>query len=153
MKSKICLWGFAFALLFILSACKSKESAYRAAYERAQEKPTIVEEEVAPVIEPVVPEIREIQVQKEKVTTIDGSDLKVYSVVVGSFVNKTNASSLMETMRNQGYPALLVQNQQEMYRVIVLSFDDKESAAKARDQFKQKYLPDYQDAWILAQEY
>ncbi len=59
----------------------------------------------------------------------------------------------METMRNQGYPALLVQNQQEMYRVIVLSFDDKESAAKARDQFKQKYLPDYQDAWILAQEY
>ncbi|MCL2650693.1 MAG: SPOR domain-containing protein [Candidatus Azobacteroides sp.] len=153
MKSKICLWGFAFALLLTLGSCKSKESAYNSVYERAQQRPT-VEAVTPPVSQPAPPPATDdVRVQKEKVTTIDGSGLKRFGVVIGSFINKTNASSLKERMQDQGYPALLVQNQQDMYRVIVSSFDDRASAAAARETLKRDYYPDFQDAWILEQEY
>ena len=146
MSSKL-LWGFAFILLFTLGSCKSKESAYKSVYDKAQERPI----EVAPVTNPVV--TTEARVQKEKVTTIEGYGLKRYSVVVGSFINKTNASSLKEVMQDQGYQSILVQNQQDMYRVIVASFDDRASAVAARNTLQYQYKPDFQDAWILEQEY
>ena len=148
MKSKICLWGFAFALLFTLGSCKSKESAYKSVYEKAQQRPTVEETSTPPVSAAT-----DVRVQKERVTTIEGSGLRRFSVVIGSFINKTNASSLKEIMQNQGYPAILVQNQQDMYRVIVSSFDDRASAVNARDRLRREYFPDFQDAWILEQEY
>ena len=148
MKSKICLWSFALALLFTLGSCKSKESAYKSVYEKAQQRPTV--EDVTPAPRPVETNVR---VQKERVTTIEGSGLKQWNVVIGSFINKTNASSLKERMQYQGYPAILVQNQQDMYRVIVSSFDDRASAVAARETLKREYYPDFQDAWILEQEY
>ncbi len=150
MKSKFLLWGFAFALLFTLGSCKSKESAYKSVYEKAQQRPV---DEVTPVSKPTPTPSTNVTTQKERVTTIEGSGLKRFSVVVGSFINKTNASSLKERMHDQGYQAILVQNQQDMYRVIVASFDDKASAAAARDTLKYQYYPDFQDAWLLEQEY
>ena len=150
MKSKFLLCGFAFALLFTLGSCKSKESAYKTVYERAQERPV---EEPAPVYKPAPAPVTNVAVRKEKITAVDGSGLRRFSVVIGSFINKTNASSLKEIMQSQGYPAVLVQNQQDMYRVVVESFDDRASAATARDALKRQYYPDFQDAWILEQEY
>lgn len=150
MKSKLLLCGFAFTLLFTLGSCKSKESAYKTVYERAQERAV---EEPAPVYTPAPAPVADVAVKKEKVTAIEGSGLKRFSVVVGSFINKTNASSLKEIMGNQGYKAILVQNQQDMYRVIVASFDDRAGAAAERDRLKSEYYPDFQDAWLLEQEY
>ena len=150
MKSKFLLWGFAFTLLFTLGSCKSKESAYKSVYERAQQRQV---EEVAPVYKPTPTPSTNVAVKKEKITTIEGSGLRRFSVVVGSFINKTNASSLKERMQDQGYRAILVQNEQDMYRVIVASFDDRASAAAARDKLKYEYYPDFQDAWLLEQEY
>ena len=149
MKSKILLCGFAFTLLFTLGSCKSKESAYKSVYERAQQRQ--VEENVS--YEPTPTPPANVTVQKERVITIEGSGLKRYNIVVGSFINKTNASSLKEIMQGQGFQSILVQNQQDMYRVIVASFDDKFSAASARETLKHQYYPDFQDAWILEQEY
>ena len=149
MKLKICLWGFAFACLFVLGSCKTKESSYKTVKEKAVQKPPF--ENSAPVV--TVPTSSDVRVQKEKVTTIEGSGLKRFSVVIGSFINKTNASSLKERMQDQGYQAILVQNQQDMYRVIISSFDDRSSAISARDVLKYEYKPDFQDAWILEQEY
>ena len=152
MKSKFLLWGFAFALLFTLGSCKSKESAYKSVHERAQQRQV---DEKVPIYKqaPDPSPSTNITVQREKVTTIEGSGLKRYNIVVGSFINKTNASSLKEIMQEQGYQAILVQNQQDMYRVIVASFDDRASAAASRDTLKYQYYPDFQDAWILEQEY
>ena len=152
MKSKFLLFGFAFTLLFTLGSCKSKESAYKTVYERAQQKPEIIPAP-QPVPTPTPVPSTNVTVQKEKVTTIEGRGLRRFSVVVGSFINKTNASSLKEIMQNQGYDVILVQNQQDMYRVIVASFDDRTSAANARDTLKRDYYPDFQDAWLLEQEY
>ncbi len=160
MKSKIWLFGLALTLLFSLGACKSKESAYKAAYEKAKDKEM---EESKPVSE-VTPVTKapattnsnsysSATVQKEKVTTIDGSGLKQFSVVIGSFMNKTNATSLKERMQQQGYSVTIAQNEKQMYRVIVATFDNKADAARERDAVKSKYNPDFQDSWLLELQY
>lgn len=154
MKSKFLVWGFAFALLFSLGSCKSKESAYKAAYEKAKEKEMIEEE--TPVSKPAQTTnttTAPVSTRKEKVTAVEGAGLKRYSVVVGSFVNKTNATSLKARMEHEGYQATLAQNEQEMYRVIVASFEDKAAAANSRDEIKSRFAPEFQDAWLLEQEY
>ena len=77
-------------------SCKPKQSAYKAAYEQAKEKemttaPAQVEEEViAPVSKP---RTSSAAVRQERVTAVTGEDangLRRYSVVIGSFKNKTN---------------------------------------------------------------
>ena len=91
-------------------------------------------------------------VQVEKVVAVNTSDAKSlheYSVVVGSFINKTNATALMNEMRNQGFNAFLARNEKDMYRVIVASYPEKSDAAEERDRIKVKYAPRFQDAWLL----
>ena len=159
MKSKIWLFGLVLTLLFSLNACKSKESAYKAAYEKAKEKEMEEDKnvaEVTPVSKPATTttdSYGSATVQKEKVTTIDGAGLKQFSVVIGSFMNKTNATSLKERMQQQGYSVTIAQNEKQMYRVIVATFNDKADAAKERDAVKAKYNPDFQDSWLLEMQY
>jgi len=151
MKSKNYLvWGLVLTLLFSLDSCKSKESAYKAAYEaaKAKEMEDSQVEEVTPVTKPTY-NSSNVTVQKEKVTVVDGSGIQQFSVVVGSFLNKTNADSLKERMANQGFKSFLAQNERGMYRVIVATFSDKSSAVSERERVKDKYYPDFQDAWIL----
>ncbi|MDR1370765.1 MAG: SPOR domain-containing protein [Dysgonamonadaceae bacterium] len=160
MKSKIWLFGLALTLLFSLGACKSKESAYKAAYEKAKEKEMEEEKtvtEMTPVSKPATAPsnsyYNSTTVQKEKITAIDGSGLKQFSVVIGSFMNKTNASSLKERMQAQGYNVIIAQNEKQMFRVIVATFNNKIDAATERDAVKAKYNPDFQDVWLLEQQY
>lgn len=157
MKSKILLFGLSLTLLFGLGSCKSKESAYKAAYEKAKQKEMEEDaksneiEEVTPITKSKSASTSTASFQKEKVTAVDGnsSGLKRYNVVIGSFTVKTNAQSLKERMQADGYHAILAQNERQMYRVIVASYDDKASAAEERDDIKTKYSPDFQDAWLL----
>jgi len=152
MKSRIyLLWSLAFVLLLSFNACKSKESAYKAAYDAAkakeiQDNQTV--EETTPVTKPTY-NTSTASVQKEKVTVVDGSGIQQFNVVIGSFISKTNAASLKDRMTNQGFKAFLAQNERGMYRVIVASFSDKASAVAERERVKEKYYPDFQDAWIL----
>ena len=151
MKSKnYLLWGLALALLFSFDSCKPKESAYKAAYEaaKAREMENSQVEEVTPVTKPTYNSSID-DVQKEKVTTVDGAGIQRFSVVIGSFMNKTNAESLKARMANQGFRSFLAQNERGMYRVIVATYSDKASAASERERVKNKYYPDFQDAWIL----
>jgi hypothetical protein len=36
-----------------------------------------------------------------------------------------------------------------MFRVIIATFSDKASAVSERERVKEKYYPEFQDAWIL----
>lgn len=151
-------------MVLAFGSCKPKQSAYKAAYEQAKEKETTApveaeedyayeEEEVAPVSKP---RPTNTTTRAESITAVDGEDasrLKRYSVVVGSFKNKTNAYALKERMVNDGYHAVLGENEQGMLRVIVSSFDNKEDAASSRDAVKAKYAPNFQDAWLLEKKY
>jgi cell division protein FtsN len=150
MKSRsYLLWSLALAILFSFNSCKSKESAYKAAYEAAKAKEVQENdlEETTPVTKPA--NASTVAVQKEKVTAVDGAGIRQFSVVIGSFLNKTNAVSLKERMSSKGYNAFLAQNERGMYRVIVATFGDKSSAVAERERVKEKYYPDFQDAWIL----
>lgn len=110
------------------------------------------------VAAPVAPKAVDVTgVRQEKVTVVSGEDgLKDYSVVAGSFGVKANADGLKEWLDGQGYQSTIAFNAEKaMYRVIVSSFADRDSAAAARDAFKAKYpnRSDFQGAWLLYRLY
>ncbi|OAV72441.1 cell division protein FtsN [Bacteroidales bacterium Barb6] len=142
--NKIWLLG-AVCMVLAFGSCKPKQSAYKAAYEQAKEK------------EPeAVIDVSDVTARTERIKAAEGEDagrLKRFSVVIGSFQNKTNAYSLKERMENEGYRVVLGENEQGMLRVIVSSFDERWDAASERDIFKSKYAPNFQDAWLLERAY
>ena len=150
MKSKFWVFGIALCMTFTFFGCKTNQSAYKAAYERAKEREV---EEASPVTRSANVDTSDAVVKKEKVTAISGNGLKRFSVVIGSFQNKTNATSLQSRMESEGFNVILAQNESQMYRVIVASYDDKARAASKRDEIKAQYAPAFQDAWILELQY
>jgi cell division protein FtsN len=150
MKTKSYLvWGLSLALLLSFNACKPKESAYKAAYEAAQAREAQGPvEEITPVSKPTSNTSSDA-VQKEKVTVVGNDEIRQFSVVVGSFINRTNAVSERDKMAGQGYKSFLAQNEKGMFRVIVATFSDKAGAVAERDRIKSRFYPQYQDAWIL----
>lgn len=157
---KIYYFSIALCATLALASCKSSESAYKKAYEKAKQQeqttPVVTEPvEVAPVVTAPVTNTAPVNVgnvREEKVSVVSGNELKGYSVVCGSFGLKTNAEGLKNQLDGEGYNCTIAFNAEKaMYRVILSSFDDRESAARARDAFKAKYpsREDFQGAWLL----
>ncbi len=139
-----------------MASCKPKESAYKAVMERAQQREIAKAAEETPKDEIVPVIVDEADVRPEKVTPAEGengNNLRQYSVVIGSFRNFTNATSLKSRMMSQGYDAILAQNEAGMYRVIATSFNTKEEAVRSRETIKSIFSPAFQDAWILERTY
>ena len=147
-------------VVLAFGSCKSKESAYRKAYDKAkaQEAADVTENnyEDTPVVTPFVDtpvvenndnnNYEHVNVRTENVTVVNGSGLKSYSVVVGSFSVKSNAENLMARLRSQGYDAQLAYNSaRDMYRVVATTSDSKASAVQSRTQLRNTYP----DAWLL----
>jgi Cell division protein len=155
--NKIWLLGASMCMILAFGSCKPKQSAYKAAYEQAKEKETTAPveayEEVDEVVAPVSkPRTTDVSTRQERIRAAQGEDesgLKRFSVVIGSFKNKTNAYSLKERMQVEGYKALLGENEQGMLRVIVSSFDTKADAIESRDAIRSQF----HDAWILERQY
>ena len=101
---KVVVLGMALCTALAFSSCKSSESAYKKAYEKAKqmelaeaqnaaetpaEAPAV---EAAPVVETTPqPAVTTAPVREEKVELVSGDGLKAYSVVCGSFGIKANA--------------------------------------------------------------
>jgi cell division protein FtsN len=140
--------------IVLLGSCKSKSSAYKTAYEQAKanDKTVAYEDDADEVA--TGEEVSYESVRQESVRPVSGeNELKRFSVVIGSFKNKTNAYSLKERMVNEGYKPVIAENDFGMLRVIVTSFDSKSDAVRSRDNIKSKYEPNFQDAWILERIY
>lgn len=150
MKKTIFLGFIAVAMMIGASSCKSKESAYKAAYMKAQEKEAVEEVPVENEVVTTQAPVKE-RVSNERISVVDddANMLKLYNVVVGSFSVRTNASSLKERLKEYGYGAFLARNNQMMYRVIAGSFDTRKEAEELRDAIKLKYSPEFNDAWLL----
>ena len=164
---KLVVLGMGLCMALAFTSCKSSESAYKKAYEKAKQQEMaeapVVEE--APVAAPVVAApvavapaapVEVGTVREEKVQLVSGNGLKAFSVVCGSFGVKANADGLKSRLEADGYNALVVfnaeaNNGQGMYRVIVSSIDDRVQAAQARDDFKAKYSnnAEFQKSWLL----
>lgn len=156
---KLMILGMGVCVALAFSSCKSSESAYKKAYEKAKqqelaEAPAEAQQAqvVTNTVSPAPATVVSGPVREERVQLISGQGLKAYSVVCGSFGVKANAEALKERLDNQGYNALVVFNsERNMYRVIVASFDTREEAAQARDAFKAKYSDnaEFQKSWLL----
>ena len=155
-KYMILCAGLCAAMAF--TSCKSSESAYKKAYEKAKAQEAAAVETnteanvVAPVEEKPIDEVKvvdnadNVSVRQEQVSLIDGSGLKNFSVVVGSFSLKANAEGLQQRLKESGYDAQIVKNNdRNMYRVVATTFADKSSAVQSRHELRGKYP----DAWLL----
>ena len=161
---KLAVLGMGLCVALAFTSCKSSESAYKKAYEKAKqqelaEAPAAEEAEAvaAPVVAAPVAAAQAAPVEvgtirEEKVQLVSGAGLKAFRVVCGSFGVKANADGLKSKLDADGYNAKVVFNaDRNMYRVVVASYDDRVQAAQARDNFKAKYAsnPDFQKAWLL----
>ena len=161
MKRKIFLVA-SLCSMVVLTGCKSREKAYRQAFELAQENEQTTTTPTTPVavvttptevketpVQPVTP-VQPSTVDNVEVRTIDAgftvlpgyNPLKAYSVQVGSFVTQA---------KQEGYDARVLQTNEVIkgrtgwFRVIASSFDDKASAVSSRESLRSRYP----DAWIL----
>lgn len=171
-KNFVFVLGLCAAVLF--TGCKSRESAYRQAYEQAMaqdnnshkneqqaqipEDNTQEQQVVTTTVVPVTPvkkvevvdhsDVREIQ---GDLSVISGNPLKTYSVVVNSFVTQANAENQQSRLQNQGYDSRIVKTNETIngktgwFRVIASSYDDKASAVQSRETLKGEYP----GAWLL----
>ncbi len=159
-KYMVACAGLCVALAF--TSCKSSESAYRKAYEKAKAQeasgvtdPNQGTEEiavVAPVVEKpatetvVVDNADNVPVRQESLSVVNGAGLKSFSVIVGSFSVQANAEGLQSTLRSQGYDAQVAYNSaNQMYRVVAATFDTKPEAVNSRNELRSQYP----DAWLL----
>lgn len=157
--------GLALALSF--TSCKSSDSAYKQAYEKAKSQeaaqrvsdntPMVTE---TPVVTPVqtvpynqtqvVDNYDNVAVRQEQVTLVSGVGLRTYSVVVGSFSVIANAEGLQQRLRAAGYQAQIVKNEvRNMYRVVASTSDSKGDAVRSRDALRGTDLNPQGDAWLL----
>ena len=160
---KLVVLGMSLCVALAFTSCKSSESAYKKAYEKAkqqelaevsvaEETPAAAPVVAAPVAAAPTTPVAVGTVREEKVQLVSGEGLKAYSVVCGSFGVKANADGLKARLDDAGYNAKVVYNSEKnMYRVVVASYDDRVQAAQARDNFKAKYSnnPEFQKSWLL----
>ena len=160
---KLVVLGMSLCVALAFTSCKSSESAYKKAYEKAkqqelaevsvaEETPAAAPVVAAPVAAAPTTPVAVGTVREERVQLVSGEGLKAYSVVCGSFGVKANADGLKAKLDDAGYNAKVVYNSEKnMYRVVVASYDDRVQAAQARDNFKAKYSnnAEFQKSWLL----
>lgn len=164
---KYTLMCAALCAAMVFTSCKSSESAYKQAYLKAKQQEELQQQQqqeaqqqaveanvVTPMQEKpanqtqVVDNTDNVQVRQEAVTVVNGAGLNTFSVVVGSFSLKANAEGLQQSLKQKGYNAQVVVNnnvEPAMYRVVATTFATKAEAASSRDSL----LGQYPGAWLL----
>jgi cell division septation protein DedD len=168
VMKKYTLLCAALGAAMLLSGCKSKESAYKQAYLKAKQQDEVAQQQqqaqqqyqqqeqnvVVPMQQKAANQTRVVDnadnvgVRQENVSVVNGSGLKNFSVVVGSYGWKENAETAQRELKAQGYDAQVVMNSSVSpitYRVVATTFDTKAEAAASRDALIGKYP----GAWLL----
>lgn len=163
MKKSL-VFGASLCVALAFTSCKSQESAYKKAYEKAkaqeeqnmasrpvqEETPVVTPLTEAPVTQTTVTNVDNATVRTEDVTVVSGAGLQAYSVVVGSFSLKANAEGMQNTLKQGGYDAQIAYNSSlNMYRVIASTNADKGAAVQSRDAIRGSQYNPKGDAWLL----
>ena len=156
MKRNLIL-SMAIRAAFALVSCKSTESSYKKAYDKAKQQEQAQQVNTPVQVTPVVTPVQTVtpvtttqpednsDLRTENLTAVSGT-LKAYNVVCGSFRSLDNANNLCSTLKNKGYSAIIAQNPATgMYRVIATSTNTKSDAISSRDKLRSTYP----DAWVL----
>jgi cell division protein FtsN len=135
------------------SACKTKQKVTK--IPGANVEATAPVTTTTPAVKPQAPTAptgAEVT-RNEKFSLADGETnadaLKFkYHVVVGSFKSQVNAKGLQSTLKSEGNTALVVVNEQGMFRVLIASFNEYAQARARINQISQRFP----DAWVLVQK-
>lgn len=160
--NKIVVIALGICTAAFISSCKSNESMYKKAYEKAQAQtqtqvqpqqtvqvaPAPAPVKVAPVTTTTVQDNSNVGVRSEQVTLISGTGIKTYSVVCGSFGLRANADALQKTLKGKGYNAQIVQQSagKKLYRVVAATSDQKSEVVQKLNALRATYA----DAWVLS---
>ena len=174
MKKSVVL-GLAFIAALSLVGCKSKESAYKKAYEKAKAQELAAQQsyndvtETVPVTTTVVTPVEE-EYDNTTVNTNTNTDVttftnavssnsnsynsapststasvKRYCVIVGSYESQSGAERILQQVKNNGYSSAKIVYGDGRYRVAATSFNDLQSARSSRNTL----IKQYEGAWIL----
>lgn len=88
--------------------------------------------------------------KQEEATLAQGSELKHYCIIVGSFMYYENAVKLRNSLLRQGFfNSSIMRNREGMYRVCIACDealpDAQDDLSRIRSQF-----PQFRDAWLLS---
>lgn len=131
--------------LMVLPACKSNLEAYNMAYQKLKEREEAQVNSRAKTTMSVhldsTVNDSSVVYRTEQLTLLLGveKNFKEYNVVARTFINRTNARGYYEQMKEDGFPALLVQNQDQLYRIIVASFPTPELAESKKAELKATF--------------
>jgi hypothetical protein len=75
-------------------------------------------------------------------------EYKEFHIIAGSFKDKVNAGILQQSLTEKGYPAVVIQQGDRLYRVSAISFKDKATGLRELNQFKQSTKNNA--AWLLS---
>jgi len=143
-----------FLLLVLLSGCKSNPEAYNTTYQRLKAKEETMMDAKSKVAMDVPKNVSSGDSSSgfvaERLTLILGkeSNLLIYCIVAKSFINRTNARSYYSRVLEKGYPAVLVQNEEMMFRIIIASSQIKDDAENKLKDFKASFP----EAYILVRK-
>lgn len=131
--------------LIVLSACKSNLEAYNRTYQKLKDKEEVQVNSRARTTMTVHLDSLSIDssavYRTENLTLLLGNATNFldYNLVAKTFINRTNARGYYEQMKEDKYPALLVQNQDQLYRIVVASFPTPELAEGKKTELKEKF--------------
>ena len=140
---KIVTLGLGLCVAVAFTSCKSQESAYKKAYEKAKQQQAAEQQQPTTTTQVAVAPVQTTTTTPVHTTTTP-TTVKAYSVVCGSLSLKSNAQGLQQRLKNQGYAAQIAYNG-KLYRVVASTFDDRASAATSRNKLRETYP----DAWLL----
>jgi hypothetical protein len=131
--------------LLVLPACKSNLEAYNMAYQKLKDREEAQVNSRAKTTMTVhldsISNDSTVVYRTENLTLLLGNEKTFldYNVVAKTFINRTNARGYYEQMKEDKYPALLVQNQDQLYRIIVASFPTPEQAESKKAELMGKF--------------
>jgi len=133
--------------LMVLPACKSNLEAYNRAYQKLKDKEEAKVHSRAKTTMTVHLDSLASSTDStaiyptENLTLLLGTEKMFldYNLVAKTFINRTNARGYYEQMKEYKYPALLVQNQDQLYRIIIASFPTPEQAEGKKAELVEKF--------------
>lgn len=136
---------------FSATSCKSKQKVVEISGSDISATTTETKETPPPVV------VNEVESNERTINesfkladgeTNNAAFARRYHVVVGSFGVQSNAKNLQRTLNNEGNNAIIVVNEQGMYRVLIASYDEYAQARARINQISSRFP----DAWVLRQK-
>jgi len=133
------------ALIMAFISCKSLRDSGSSSFSDSN-SPYVKEE---PKVKTVVKEPKAIVVKEEKVKVIEDEDKSFkYYVIIGSFKVLSNAKNYKTSLIDEGFTAVILENENGLYRVSVSAYNNEMDARNKVNSVRNQYEK-YSDTWLL----